>query len=185
MQTGTLLLIAALAGSAAPAAAAITVIGNSSARMCYEAAESRSADTFGSLDRCDEALEDPSLPIHDRTATYVNRGILKLRLNRTEEAISDFDAAIAQDPNQAEAYINKGMAVLRRDGGWSDAVALFDMAIEKRTRRPAVAYFCRAVANEMGGRIKQAYLDYRQASLIEPNWRQPRTELSRFTVRQP
>jgi tetratricopeptide (TPR) repeat protein len=115
----------------------------------------------------------------------VNRGILKLRLERIEDAIADFDAAIGRDPNEAEAYVNKGMAMLRRDGRWSDAVALFDTGLEKRTRRPAIAYFGRAVANEMGGRIKEAYLDYRQASLIEPQWRDPKAELTRFTVRQP
>jgi tetratricopeptide (TPR) repeat protein len=185
MKTGRLLLIAALAATSAPAAAAVSVIGNSNARMCYEAAEARTVSTLGSVDRCDQALVDENLSTYDETATYVNRGILKLRLNRIESAIADFDAAIQRDPNQAEAYVNKGIAMLRRDGGWSDAVALFDAGIEKRTRRPAIAYYGRAVANEMGGRIKQAYLDYRQASLIEPKWRDPKTELSRFTVRQP
>jgi tetratricopeptide (TPR) repeat protein len=185
MKTGRLLLIAALAGSAAPAAAAVTVIGNSSARMCYEAAESKGANNIAALDRCNEALSDEGLSVYDQTATYVNRGILKLRLERVDDAISDFDSAIARDPDQAEAYINKGIAMLRRDNGWSDALALFDTGIQKRTRRPAIAYFGRAVANEMGGRIKEAYLDYRQASLIEPKWRQPKAELSRFTVRQP
>jgi len=185
MQTGRLLLIAALAGSAAPAAAAVSVIGNSSARMCYEAAESKGADTLAALDRCNEALSDEGLSSYDQTATFVNRGILKLRLDRVDDAVLDFDSAIARDPDQAEAYINKGIAMLRRDNGWSDALALFDTGISKRTSRPAVAYYGRGVANEMGGHIKQAYLDYRQASLLEPKWREPKTELTRFTVRQP
>jgi tetratricopeptide (TPR) repeat protein len=185
MKTGRLLLIVALAASAAPAAAAVTVIGNSDARLCYEAAEAKDGTSLGSLDRCDRALASDNLNTYDTTATYVNRGILKLRLNRIDDAIADFDQAIGHDPNEAEAYVNKGMAMLRRDGRWSDAVALFDTGIEKRTRRPAIAYYGRAVANEMGGRIKEAYLDYRQASLIDPKWRDPKTELSRFTVRQP
>jgi tetratricopeptide (TPR) repeat protein len=185
MKTGRLLLIVALASVAAPAAAAVTVIGNSNARMCYEAAEAKGTAGPDGLDRCNRALGDENLNTYDTTATFVNRGILKLRLNRIEEAIADFDAAIGRDPDQAEAYVNKGMAMLRRDGRWSDAVALFDTGLEKRTRRPEIAYFGRAVANEMGGRIKEAYLDYRQASLIDPKWREPKTELTRFTVRQP
>jgi tetratricopeptide (TPR) repeat protein len=185
MKTGRLLLIVALASVSAPAAAAVTVIGNSNARMCYEAAEAKSSASLGSLERCNQALADENLNSYDTTATLVNRGILKLRLDRIEDAIADFDAAIGRDPNEAEAYVNKGMAMLRRDGRWSDAVALFDTGLEKRTRRPAIAYFGRAVANEMGGRIKEAYLDYRQASLIEPQWRDPKAELTRFTVRQP
>jgi tetratricopeptide (TPR) repeat protein len=185
MQTGRLLLLVAVGATSAPVAAAVTVIGNSNARMCYEAAESKTANNLGSIDRCDQALTGEGLTRYDETATYVNRGILKLRLNRIDEAIADFDAAIRLDPDQAEAYVNKGIAMLRREGRWSDAIALFDTGIEKRTRRPAIAYYGRAVANEMGGRIKQAYLDYRQASLIEPKWREPRAELARFTVRQP
>jgi tetratricopeptide (TPR) repeat protein len=185
MKTGRLLLIVALASVAAPAAAAVTVIGNSNARMCYEAAEAKGAPSLAGLDRCDQALADENLNSYDSTATYVNRGILKLRLERIDEAIADFDTAIGRNPDEAEAYVNKGMAMLRRDGRWSDAVALFDAGLGKRTRRPAIAYFGRAVANEMGGRIKEAYLDYRQASLIEPKWREPKTELTRFTVRQP
>lgn len=185
MQIGRLLLLAALGAAAAPAGAAVTVLGSTNARMCYEAAEAKSVASGGSLDRCDQALAEENLSTYDAVATYVNRGILKLRLNRIDDAIADFDTAIARDPDQAEAYVNKGMAMLRRDGGWSDAVALFDQGIEKRTRRPAIAYFGRAVANELGGRIKQAYLDYRQASLIEPKWREPKVELTRFSVRQP
>ncbi|MBV8687234.1 MAG: hypothetical protein JOZ90_01430 [Alphaproteobacteria bacterium] len=185
MKKGRLLLLAALGATAAPAFAAVTVLGSSAARMCYDAAESKFVTPAAGIERCNEALGHENLSDYDTVATYVNRGILRLRLGLVDEAIADFDRAIARDPDQAEAYVNKGMAMLRRSDGWSDAVTLFDTGIEKRTRRPAIAYFGRAVANEMGGHIKQAYLDYRQASLLEPRWGDPKAELSRFTVRQP
>jgi tetratricopeptide (TPR) repeat protein len=184
MTIGRFLLAAALAAAPLPAFAAVTVIGNTSARLCYEAAEARSADR-GSLALCDEALAKDDLSHHDRVATLVNRGILKLRLGRLDEAVIDFDAAIGRDPEEAEAYLNKGMAVLRQPDGWSRAMALFDTALQKRTRRPAVAYFGRGVANELAGNVKQAYLDYLEASRLEPRWRDPQVELARFTVRQP
>ena len=176
------LIGAAMAAFTLPAAAAVTVIGSSSARLCYEAAESRSAPSADALGRCDEALQQDHLTAYETVATYVNRGILKLRRGQIEPAIADFDTAIDQDPNEPEAYLNKGMATLRLPNGWEQAVPLFDTAIERKTRRPAIAYYGRAVAYELGGEIKAAYRDYRQASLIEPNWRDPQTELARFTV---
>ena len=183
MKLAKSLLLSGLALTAVPAPAGVTVLGSTAARACYEAAESGSPGGEG-LDRCDEALLRESLTDHDTTATYVNRGILKLRLGRLDEAITDFDRAIARDPGEADAYVNKGMAILKRDRAWREALALFDEGLRKRTRRPAIAYFGRAVANELGGNVKQAYFDYRQASQLEPKWRDPRTELARFTVRE-
>jgi tetratricopeptide (TPR) repeat protein len=179
MRLAIFLLLSSLA--AAPANAAVTVLGSTAARACFEAAESGARGGEG-LDRCDEALAQESLTDHDATATYVNRGILKLRLGRLDEAVADFDKAIARDPGEAEAYVNKGMATLKQ-GAWREALALFDEGLRRRTRRPAIAYFGRAVANELGGNVKQAYFDYRQASLLEPKWRDPQVELARFTVR--
>ena len=178
------LAAAAILAVAAPAFAAVQVIGSTSARMCYEAAESQGKPTPDELQRCNVALSEEGLTRHDEVATYVNRGILKLRLGRLAESASDFDTAIGQDPDEPEAYLNKGMVALRMNQG-EQALSLFDSALARKTRRPALAYYGRGVAQEMAGRIREAYLDYRQASLLEPQWREPRTELARFTVRQP
>ena len=185
MTIGKFLITAAVAALAVPAAAAVTVIGATSARICYEAADARSMPSRTSIERCDEALERDALTQYETVATYVNRGILRLRRGEIDQAIADFDTAIAKDPNEPEAYLNKGMATLRLPHRWEEAMPLFDIAIAKETRRPAFAYFGRAVANEMAGHLKQAYLDYRQASLIEPQWEEPQKELARFTVRRP
>jgi tetratricopeptide (TPR) repeat protein len=184
MSIGRTLFASALAASAVPAVAAVTVIGSTSARMCFEAADSHLTPSQATLDDCDEALQQGNMSKYDTVATYVNRGILRLRAGRDDDAMADFDRALAQDPNQAEAYLNKGMALLRRDDAWQDAMAQFDTALAKKTRRPALAYYGRAVANELGGRVKEAYFDYREASRIEPKWRQPQIDLARFTVHQ-
>jgi tetratricopeptide (TPR) repeat protein len=182
MKVGKFLLAATVAAMAIPASAAVTVLGNSSARLCFQAAESGSIVGNG-MGYCDQALREENLSTHDRVATHVNRGILKLRQDNLDAAILDFDQAIEQNPDEAEAYLNKGMAVLR-GSDTAGAVTLFDAAIAKKTRKPAIAYFGRAVANELGGDIKAAYHDYRRASRIEPKWSLPRTELTRFTVRE-
>ena len=147
------------AAAAAPALGAVTVIGNSAARLCYEAAEARIAAGRDSLLQCDAALSEDTLGERDRVATYVNRGILKMHAGNFDAAVQDFDRAIARDPQQAEAYLNKGLALLRAGHDSDEVIALFGAALEKRTRRPAFAYYGRAVAYETKGRLKEAWLD--------------------------
>lgn len=178
-----ILLAAGLAAIAASAQAAVTTIGNSYARSCYDAASSR----FGgaeAIEECDLAFRQENLSNSDRVATYVNRGILKLRLPDVNGAIADFDSAIRLDSGEAEAYLNKGMALLRLPDREGQAIGQFDAALQKKTRKPAFAYYGRAVAHELNGRLKEAYRDYRQASELDPDWRDPKKELARFTIRQ-
>jgi tetratricopeptide (TPR) repeat protein len=184
MKLRHFLATAGAALAATSATAAVTVIGNTSARLCYEAAESKAHIAQG-LGYCDKALRDESLSTSDTVATHVNRGILKLRRGELDNAIADFDRAIGMDADEAEAYLNKGLAVLRRPDGKDEAVRLFDTALAKKTRKPAVAYYARGVAHELNGRVRQAYLDYRQASAADPKWAEPKAELARFTVRRP
>lgn len=180
------LLLAAAAGLAAcgfaaPAAASVVVIGNSDARFCYEAADSPLTPANRDIRRCDEALLRESLSNYEIVATHVNRGILRLRRGLIDAAIADFDQAIALDGNQAEAYLNKGAALMRRNGT-AEAVGLFTIALERNTTRPALAHYGRAVANETLGNVSAAYRDYREANRLAPEWNEPRIELTRFRV---
>jgi tetratricopeptide (TPR) repeat protein len=177
------LFAAAALLAASPVAGAVTVIGNSSARLCYEAAESRMSPSMTFVRTCDQAMRDEGLSGYDRVATLVNRGILKARLGDLEDAIVDYDAALRGDPNEAEAYLNKGFALLHLPDAAQQARPMFDTALEKRTRKPALAYYGRAVANELSGHVRAAYEDYQQASRLDPKWQDPKAELARFSVR--
>ncbi|HEX8216020.1 MAG TPA: tetratricopeptide repeat protein [Allosphingosinicella sp.] len=178
----TFLTWAGLATSA-PAAAAVTVIGGSDARVCYEAADSPLVASFDILAACDRALAGEPLAERDIVATHVNRGILRVRGGRYEAGIADFDAAIARDAALGEAWFNRGVAHLRRNAP-AEALPSFDGAVARTaTLRPALAYFGRAVAHEALGNVRAAYLDYRRASELEPGWDRPRAELARFAVR--
>src|SRR5687768_12792312 len=84
------LFAAAALVAASPATGAVSVIGNSYARMCYEAAESRLPST-SALRTCDDALREDALSHADMVATYVNRGILKARVGNIKQAIADYD----------------------------------------------------------------------------------------------
>jgi tetratricopeptide (TPR) repeat protein len=181
MSLGKLFLAGTAATLAVPALAAVTVVGSSSARLCYEAAES-DLTSAGRIRYCDQALAQDALSRHDLVATHVNRGILLMRGGRLDAAIADFDRAIARDEGQAEAYLNKGVAMLKVPAGFADALPLFTTALEKKTRRPEIAYYGRAIAHEMTGDIRAAYRDYKLASSHSPSWDQPKVELSRFKV---
>jgi tetratricopeptide (TPR) repeat protein len=181
MANRTLIVAAAFAAMSVPASAAVTVLGSSDARMCFEAADSTLTPGLSQLRFCDNALGQESLSEHDIVATYVNRGILRLRRNQIEAAITDFDSAIQLDPRQPEAYLNKGAALLRVNNN-SEAAELFSASLENNTRRPELAHFGRAVAYEALGNVRGAYQDYREASALSPHWRDPQIELARFRV---
>jgi tetratricopeptide (TPR) repeat protein len=177
------LFAAAALLAASPAVGAVTVLGNSSARSCYEAAESRANPSLNIIRTCDQAMRDEGLSDYDRVATLVNRGILKVRLGNVDEAIVDYDAALDRNPDEAEAYLNKGFALLHLPDAALQARPMFDTALEKNTRKPALAYYGRAVANELSGQVRAAYEDYQQASRLDPKWRDPKADLARFSVR--
>ena len=167
---------------AVPAGAAVLTVGGGYAHSCYRAAETQ-ATRGDALQSCNLALSEEALSPDDRVATHVNRGILLLRLARLSDANADFDSALAMDPKQAEAWLNK--AVLNaRYGRSADALPMVQKALEFNTKRPALAYFVRAMAHEDSGNIKAAYYDLQRARELDPKWAEPRIELRRFKVQQ-
>lgn len=167
----------------------ITIFGGSSARECYEAAAdvadrerpSPRGMLRNAVAACDRALVGEALPHDEIVATHVNRGILRLNIGDADAAIADFDAALRLDPQEAEAVLNKAIALVSKER-WDDAIALFGTALKLGTRRPALAYFGRGMAHEFSGDARSAYFDYRQATRSDPDWSRPKEELTRFTV---
>ena len=178
----SILAAAAIGLSASsPANASIMTIGGSLARDCFEAAEARNA-TSQNLASCDRALVEEALMTDDRVATYVNRGILRLVTGDFPHADADFDRAIAINPREPDAWLNKAVSTIRQ-GNNAAALPLIDRAIEFKTRRPALAFYTRGLINENQGDVKAAYADLVRARDLEPGWELPARELTRYQVR--
>jgi tetratricopeptide (TPR) repeat protein len=182
MRRSSVFAALAIAGFAAGTAnAAISVVGNTTARVCYESALNERARA-SDIRLCTEAIEDRQLTGRDRVASYVNRGILHVMNGNFELAIADYDEAIALDSREPEAYLNKALAMLRQREGMAEIVELLTVAIANGTREPALAYYGRGVAHEMNGDVSAAYYDIRRAADIDPNWEVPARDLVRFRV---
>jgi tetratricopeptide (TPR) repeat protein len=173
--------IATLALPISAAEAGIFTIGEGFARSCFEASEKQIA-TPAMIETCDRAFTEQALQPHDEVATHVNRGILYYLSGNLTAANWDYDQAIALDPNEPEAWLNKGMAALKA-GNSNAAAPMFEKALALRTVRPALAYYGRAIVHEDAGNVRQAYADLQRARDLEPRWALPGEELKRFVVR--
>lgn len=182
VRAGGLCLVLALA-AAGTARAQVDVTGGGRAAACAKAAkDGESAPRFEQA--CTDSIEREMLIALDRAGTYVNRGIIKLRGERYAEAVKDFDIAIRYQPTLAEAYVNRAAALIGlRD--YRRSVADIDNALMLNVKEPEKAYYNRAVAHEYLDDYKDAWLDYRKAQEIAPDWDLPRQQLARFTVSHP
>ena len=176
-----ILAMAAVVYPTTPTGAAVVTVGGSTAAACYQAAAARDA-TDEALADCNMALAG-MLTEHDRVATHVNRGVLKLVRAAYADANADFDAAMAINPDQPEAWLNKGIA-LYQQGQPAAALPLFEGSIARHTSYPALAFYARGLANEDTGNIRAAYQDLNRAKALAPKWTAPNVELARYQVRR-
>jgi tetratricopeptide (TPR) repeat protein len=175
---GTALVGAALGPG--PVEAAAKVIGPGFGRICYEYARAGHASDEG-LSACNQALTEQNLAPSERAATLVNRGILHMYAKAHALALASYEQALRVDPEQAEAYVNQGIALVNL-GRDTEAVAAVNRALALNTARPELAYYTRGIAHEMLGNDRAAFQDYRQASALKPEWTEPYTQLRRFSV---
>lgn len=179
--TTKLMLFAGAATIAGQTGAAVMVLGSSRAAECYHAAEHERTSS-GNVQTCIAALENDNLNRAERTATFVNLGILHFYRGEYDTALGRMDQAIENDPQEPEAVLNKAITLLRRDRAGTLAVPLFSRAIAMGTREPALAYYGRGLAQELEGDLTAAYLDIRRANQLDPDWDVPERDLARFIV---
>lgn len=177
-----LILLLAAACAATAANGAVIVIGSTDAQACYQAAKAERASAAG-IELCTTAIDSRELNARDLTATQINRGILHMYGRDFGAALADYDAAIASPTQFGEAHVNRAIALLRMDQRRArDAVQALTRGIELGTNEREVAHYMRAVAYEILGDAKNAYLDYRAAAALKPSWQDPKVALRRFQV---
>lgn len=167
---------------AAPASAAIVVQVGNSGRGCYEAtlmAPSPDTDSIA-LQTCNQAVADAGTD-HEHVAAYVNRSDVRLRMQDYNGALADAEKALALEPSQATAHLNRGAAMvgMKRD---ADAVAVLTQASTLSGIELELVYYNRAIAEERMGDIKAAYLDYHRALDANPKFQLAADQLTRFQV---
>lgn len=170
-----------LVGMPAAATGAITVFGGGMARECYLGVESKRA-TFETMEICDLALLQERLTTRDRAATYVNRGILHMRLGHLEKALSDYDTGARLEPGLPGAQINRG-AALYNLGRYPEAMEALNAGLT--TDDPdikAVGFYNRGLTAEKLGNIQGAYEDFKAALDLDPMFELAERQLERFEV---
>ena len=81
---------------------------------------------------------------------HLNRGIALARQGRYEEAVRDFNRAIAFGPGEAESYYQRGMARIEL-GQYRDAIVDLDQAIRLDPQHPFAESDRKAAAELAGG----------------------------------
>jgi tetratricopeptide (TPR) repeat protein len=180
-------LIAVAAAAAAltvgvQARASVTVIGGGLAEGCSKGALSGKADIR--LEQlCTEALDKEMLNSRDRAGTFVNRGVLKMRRLKWEDATRDFNEAMRIRPTLGEAYVNRG-AVQIGQHHYAESLPDLNKGLALGVEQPEKVYFNRALAYEGLDDEKSAYFDYQKAVELNPTWEAPKNELGRFHVQR-
>jgi Tfp pilus assembly protein PilF len=104
-----------------------------------------------------------------------------MRRGNYEAAMRDFEEAASIEPALGEAYANRGSLHVV-EGRFPQAVADFDHALTLGLAQPERTYFNRGVAREWMDDARGAYLDYRKAAQLNPQWPEPQEQMVRFTV---
>ncbi len=163
------------------AAAQVFVIGGGFSNECYDKTQTKYG-SFSEADKvCTRALREETMTRSNRAATYVNRGVLRMRSGRYDLALSDYSNAVRVSPDLGAAYLNEGAAhIYKKD--FAAAIAPLSRAITLESDDIFAAYYNRAIALENTGDIPGAYADFQKALELKPDWPLVQDQLSRFVV---
>jgi tetratricopeptide (TPR) repeat protein len=181
MKVRVTLLAASLLAAAPTAQAQVVItVGSGMAHECYLHAKA-GVNLQDGLQVCNGALDHDVLGRKDRAGTFDNRGVILDMLGHTEQAAADFNSAISLDPALGDPYVNVG-AMLIKKGQHQEALDQINKGIELGMAFPHIGYYDRAVAEQMLGRYKEAYYDYKKVLELEPNFAMASERLKDFVV---
>lgn len=176
-----LLLCSAILLAAPAASAQMMVLGEGAPQSCYESAKFGDMGSHSAIRTCSDALKG-ALNRRDEAATFVNRGILRMRRSDLKPAAEDFTAALRINPDLPEAHINRGVALFQM-GDVQASLTAYNTAIKLDTVHMAEVLFNRAIVHEQLNNPRAAYTDMTAALALKPGWDIAEDFLSRYEVR--
>ena len=181
MKLKLMIAAAATALAAETASAQVFVIGNGLGGECFQKTKNNYSNFRATEEICTRALREQAMTRNNRAATYVNRGVLRMREGLYDKALADYAEAVALQPDLGAAYLNEGAAhIYRRD--FAAALAPLDRAIELESLDLFAAYYNRAIAKENTGDVAGAYADFTKSLELKPGWDLAERQLTRFSV---
>lgn len=181
MKFKLLIAAAATALVAETASAQVFVIGNGLGGECFQKTKNRYSNFRAADEVCSRALREEAMTRTNRAATYVNRGVLRMREGNYDTALADYSEALRLQPELGAAYLNTGAAyIYQRD--FDAALAPLNRAIELESNDLFAAYYNRAIARENTGDVAGAFEDFNTSLELKPEWDLALRQLTRFTV---
>lgn len=166
---------------AASASAQVFVIGNGLGGECYQKTKQAYHSFRQAEETCTRALREETMTRANRAATFVNRGVLRMRHGDYAEAVADYQKALDLEENLGAAYLNRGAALIYQKQ-FAEAVPDLDRAIALQSADLFAAYYNRAIARENSGDVDGAYYDFQKALELKPGWQLAEQQLSRFSL---
>jgi tetratricopeptide (TPR) repeat protein len=177
---------------AAASAQALAVLGGGWGEACWRAAL---ASTFIHMDsaveeahwkadsiaNCDDAIAGAVLDRKDLAATYVNRGILEMSRENYRVAEDNFHSALTYIPKLPEAHVDMGSTLINQHR-YQEGVKETELGLSLGSKEPQRGWYNLGIAYERLGNLQKAYESYRQASVLDPKWQDPKDEMARFVV---
>jgi tetratricopeptide (TPR) repeat protein len=161
--------------------------GEGYARQCYDNARNVVLWKIASIQDtsdCTYALDNVSLNLRDRTATFINRGVIYSASKEYDLALSDYERALGMMSDIGVAYLNKGniMFMIRE---FDDAIEQYNLAMKYEKTKLHVVYLNRGMAYENSGKADLAYNDYTEALKMLPEWHEATKRVDRLLLRYP
>jgi tetratricopeptide (TPR) repeat protein len=176
--------------AAASTAGAQTMVSysasNSLAHDCYVSALTVAKTGYlpaavDAISTCDAALRSP-LGMQDRAATFDNRGIINDDVKNYAAAWADFDASIKLNPGLGDAWLNRGVSLIRMKERPEEALSNIEQGVALGPSLPQVGFYDLGVAHQSLGHIQEAYDAYKHALSVDPSFGPATDALKNFQI---
>jgi tetratricopeptide (TPR) repeat protein len=126
-------------------------------------------DQEGALAAFTEAINAHSLTPAEQARAYLERGLILDGMDRLDDAIGDYGAALRLTPNSPTAFNNRANA-LRRQNNFLDAQRDYLASLAADNPAPEYPYYGLGQIAEHQGKTQEAKIFYARAVAANPNY---------------